>query len=484
MSTSAKQVSERRMIPNFYTDGDSPGLMSSMRSTCISLAKYWWMLALSVLVALCFAVIYTLSVTPEYGATASLYVTSSSGDNSQAAYQGSLASQMRVSSYSELADSDAVLARAIQLSGLDISVDDARESVSSRASVDTALFEVTAQATDPVSAVKLVDGVSRSITEYVSALETPAGGGVPLAKVTVVSPAAASNGAISPRVKETVLVAAFVGLFLGVAIALGYSRLVRRVSGYTELSAEVGLPLLSSIPTNANGSVLERWTVAGRESSSVVEAYRRLRLALRYSEFPGDSRSLLITSASADDGKSTTSANLSVCLAQEGFKVLLIDCDLRRGKLPGAFGVSAAFGVIDLVQGLADRSDVLQHTSIDGLDILAGGECPPDPLAALSSQKFSECLREFSIEYDWVIVDSPPLGSVADSLALAPLCDGVLLVVRDGRTRYADVRSSARDIFAVGANLLGVLLNDSKLRAGYYGYDVYNSTSVRDSGAG
>ena len=181
-------------------------------------------------------------------------------------------------------------------------------------------------------------------------------------------------------------------------------------------------------------------------------------------------RSLLVSSASQDEGKSTTLANLGVTFAQAGNRVVLVDCDLRRPTLHKLFGVPNDQGLTSML--LADQSAALPllDTPVEGLRLLPSGPPPPNPSELLGSKRLEAAIARLQQEADLLLFDSPPVLAVSDAAVLARKVDAVLLVVSAGRTKR-DQASRARQVFdRTGARILGVVLNNARLDASVYSY--------------
>jgi capsular exopolysaccharide synthesis family protein len=213
--------------------------------------------------------------------------------------------------------------------------------------------------------------------------------------------------------------------------------------------------------------------------STAAEAYRTLRTNLIFSQTGRALRSIIITSASPGEGKSTTSSNLAAAFAQQGMRVLLVDSDLRRPTLHTIFGTPREPGLTQVLVGQKALADVVQASSVPGLSLLTAGVLPPNPAELLGSPVMRDLLRTMGESYDMVILDTPPVMAASDSSVLASMVDGVVLVVRAGRTERSMAQQAVRQLTSVGARVLGAALNDPDRAvaayggAGYY-YYAYN----------
>lgn len=178
----------------------------------------------------------------------------------------------------------------------------------------------------------------------------------------------------------------------------------------------------------------------------------------------------MFTSPNSGEGKSTTCANLGVMMAQADKKVLLLDCDLRRPTLHNLFGLRNFRGMVDVLVGERSLQEVWQEP-VPGLKVVPVGTIPPNPAELLGSRRFSEFLSQVRQEFDYILVDSPPIGRVSDPAILAMQGDGVLLVLDAQDTRKRSLRQSVRNLEAVGAIVLGTVMNHVKgTKGSSYGY--------------
>ncbi len=204
--------------------------------------------------------------------------------------------------------------------------------------------------------------------------------------------------------------------------------------------------------------------------SPAAEAYRSLAANLQFAYGDRQLQTIGITSAAEGEGKSTTVANLALALAQSGRRVIVVDADLRRPGQHTLFGVLRDEGLANVLLG--DQTSLpLQETPSSGLRILASGPPPANPLEALASRRFDQVLALARAQADFVLVDTPPAGALADAAVLAPRLEGVLLVVSAGRTKRDLARRAREQLERVNANLLGVVLTDVRGGEKLYRYE-------------
>ncbi len=214
--------------------------------------------------------------------------------------------------------------------------------------------------------------------------------------------------------------------------------------------------------------------IVNNPKSGVAEAYRSLRTNIQFYNVGERVRRILVTSAGPSEGKSTTSANLAITFAQAGNRVIIIDCDLRRPFLHRVFQVSNLIGLTNVMVGESTLEEVLRPTEVPGLSVLTSGPIPPNPAEMLGAARMREVLEQLSDLADVIIIDSPPVIAVTDASVLAPLSDGVVLVVGSGTVNREMAQRAKAQLEAVRAKILGVVLNGVETNgSGYYYYYYY-----------
>lgn len=200
------------------------------------------------------------------------------------------------------------------------------------------------------------------------------------------------------------------------------------------------------------------------------EAYRMMRTNLFYASVDDPPKVVVITSAGPGEGKSTTAANLGVTLSEAGKNTLVVDSDLRKPMLHNYFGMSNMTGLVDILT-LERKPEDVWHEPMLKLKLITAGPPPLNPAELLSSQRFVEFLKQARQQFDYVLVDTPPVTVVTDSAVVAALGDGVLLVLDAQGTRKNSLRQSMRELEGVGARVLGTVLNNvASSEGGYAAY--------------
>lgn len=228
------------------------------------------------------------------------------------------------------------------------------------------------------------------------------------------------------------------------------------------------------------GEFSDRLVSLSDSGSQAAEAYRTLRTSLLYSVVDNPPRVIVLTSPGQKEGKSTTCANLAVALAQAEKSVVLIDGDLRKPVLHRIFDLRNGKGVVDALAG-AEPVENLWQSPVENLKVLTSGPVPPNPTELLGSERFARLLMELREVFDYVLIDAPPVQLVSDPAIVASQADGVILVLDSQSTRKLSARRSMRSLEAVGAKVLGTVMNNVKpSRDGTYGG--YSYSYAEDSG--
>jgi len=306
----------------------------------------------------------------------------------------------------------------------------------------------------------------------------------------IVDRAAPPTGPIEPNIPRNLMFAVVLGLASGVGLAFLLEGLDNTVRTTEQAQMISGLPSLGMIPLGSKaareGPNPKRLAIATskeavelvtqvRPQSQMAESYRALRTSLLLSNLGAPPKVIMVTSALPQEGKTTTSMNCAVVLAQKDVRVLLIDADLRRPSIHKNLGMGPHLGLSNVLTGTTTLEKAITHTAIlPNLDVLAAGSPPPNPAELLASSNMREMLAELREKYDHIIIDTPPSLSVTDAVVLSPRADAVMLVIRAEQTTKQALRR-ARDILAqVNAKVVGVLLNAVDLSSpDYYYYYEY-----------
>ena len=293
--------------------------------------------------------------------------------------------------------------------------------------------------------------------------------------LVVSEPAIVPEEPVRPHALTNTLLAAVIGAMLAVGAAFLIEYLDDTVKTPDDIERVSGLSTLGAIARLKDAGGTRQLIAWLRTQAPESEAYRTLRTNIQFSSVDKPIRTLLVTSSSPGEGKSTTTANLAVVLAQTNQKVIVVDTDLRRPVLHKVFGVPNNTGLTTalLAGGARTLEHHLQPTEIENLLLLPSGPVPPNPSELLGSHRMGQLIQTLAGEADIVIFDSPPVLAVTDAAVMARQVDGVLVVADAGRTKEGALANAVGDLQKTGANVLGVALNRLDPRRGYNYYYYY-----------
>jgi capsular exopolysaccharide synthesis family protein len=298
---------------------------------------------------------------------------------------------------------------------------------------------------------------------------------------------------IAPVAYQDIGMVLMLGVLLGVGLAYLAELSDKSFRSPEEVRRRLGLPIVGHIPFITADAEAERKRAAGepsidpmlvtyfRPKSLEAEAYRAVRTALYFATQGVGHKVIQVTSPNKSDGKSLMIANLAIMVAQSGKRVLLIDADLRRPRQHKIFGVESAVGLSGVLGSGAPATDAIQATCIAGLTILPCGPVPANPSELLTSPRFKELLEAMRNEYDYVLVDTPPLLAVTDPCIVAGRTDGLFLTIRLTRKGRPDAERARELLAGLHVKMLGVVVNGiSRGAAGIYSPNAYDYTETYD----
>ncbi len=312
--------------------------------------------------------------------------------------------------------------------------------------------------------------------------------------VLAYSPAELPSAPLRPHVARNIGIGALAGLVLAALFILSRRAFDLKVRSQQDIEAVTGKSVLGIIP-DAKELKLHREGAERLAGGPPAEAIRQLRTNLRFVDVDHPPRSIVITSPTPGDGKSTIAAQLARLISLSNEQVIIIDCDLRLPTQAKRFGVDGSVGLTQVLTGAVDVEEALVQTPLDGLRLLPAGGIPPNPSELLGSHMMQSLVRKLSTDHI-IILDAPPLLAVTDSALLGQAADGVILVTRQGVTHKAQVEQSARLLAQAQATLFGSVINKAPAKAmgeamygkgyGYSGSRAYRKYSTyygaKDSG--
>lgn len=450
------------------------------------LRRRWLTVVLLVVVALGLSTAYSLAATKQYESTTKIFVSAAgstgTGDDT---YAGALFTASRMKSYADLATSTDLLEQVVDELGLPVTVEELAGQITATVVPETFRLVLSVRDPDPKTAQNIARVTADRLVDYLTLLETPistTGDPQPQINATVTDPADFDDAAVSPRTGLNLVIAGVLGLVLGAALAVAREVLDRTVGSVEQVETMTKAPVLASVSFDQSIRKSPVLTDLGGFAPR-TEAFRVLRTNLQFLDLDQRPRSIVITSAVPGEGKTITSTNLAVALAQAGRRVLLVDGDLRRPRVASVLGLDAAVGLTTVLVGSTELKEAIQVHEPSGLHLLSSGAKPPNPTEILQSRVTKDLVLELQDLYDMVIIDAPPLLPVADASVLATIADGAIVVTRHGHTSREQLEAAVSRLDRVGARLFGVVLNMVRRRAGADPYHYYYSDDAPASGS-
>jgi capsular exopolysaccharide synthesis family protein len=301
--------------------------------------------------------------------------------------------------------------------------------------------------------------------------------------VRVLERAIVPTSPIRPKPVQNLTMGLILGVGVGIALAFGIEALDNTLKTQTDVEQFLGVPVLGLVPVIGgapepaealNDNMRQRDLGVFLDPKSVAaECCRSIRTNILFMSPDRPIRTMVVTSPSPQEGKTTTAINLGVTMAEAGGRVLLIDTDMRRPRLHRSFGVGNQTGISTVIVGKATLEEAIKHTDVPNLDVLPCGPVPPNPSELLHTDRFAVVLADCAKLYDRVILDSPPTSAVTDPAVLGNLADGVVMIIKAGETTRDSAIHARRQLMSAKARLVGVVVNAIDFSNPAYGYEYY-----------
>jgi len=432
--------------------------------------KYWWLVLLMTGLCVGASIVLTYTATPQYESSVTFFV-STSANADGTALQADQYAQRRVNSYVGLLTSEKLAQSVIDNAHLDMTVSQVTGSIAAAADLNTVLLTATVTNSSPERSLAIATAISTQFGQMVAQLDnhgSPENANVVL---NVVSGPTLNPVPVSPRKTLNIGLGVLLGLALGLAAAILREVLDNTVRSPQVLRTMSEAPVLGVIAAD-RGSKKSPLIVDNHARSVRAEAFRQLRTNLQFIDAARPVGVLVVTSSIANEGKSTTAINLAVSFSDSGRRVLLIEADLRRPRVAEYLDLEGAVGLTNVLVGQAAIDDVLQPWGRGGLTVLPSGTIPPNPSELMGSPLMAELIIQLRKSFDMIIIDTPPVLPVTDAAVASRLVDGVVLVVRYGKTTRNQVSTALRSLTAVDARVLGTVLTMSPVK-GAEAYSAY-----------
>ncbi|MEJ5929234.1 polysaccharide biosynthesis tyrosine autokinase [Corynebacterium sp. H128] len=439
------------------------------------LFKHWMIIVIVTVLGLLVGLGYSLIATEKYQSRTQLYVSVRSQDGTTGELaQGATYSRQIVNSYVDVIRSSVVLDPVVEELALDISSTELASKVTAVSPKQTALINVTVTDTSPEDAAKIANSIGESFKRVVqSNLETDVKTGISPINLTTTQVAETPTAPVSPNLIKNLIIGILAGFLLGFGIAILRNVLDTRIHSLDDVRDITSIPLLGGVIDDPNAKQ-NPLVIRTKPYSPRSESFRALRTNLQFVNVDKEASIFVMTSPNPGEGKSTTSANLALAIAETGAKVALIEADLRLPMVHKYMNVEGAAGLTDVLIGKADVEDVLQRWGRTNLYFLPAGRIPPNPSELLSSSAMNAVLEELGEEFDFIIIDAPPVLSVTDAAVIGHGKTGILVAVASGSTQKMELQGALNALNNAGANVVGIIVTMLQQNAaGRYGYGNY-----------
>lgn len=422
------------------------------------LRKSWIVIALLVLLGGGVGYAQAAASAPVYRSSSSVYVSLARGNTVSELVQGATYTQNLVLSFVQLATMPVVLDSVINELDLTTTTSDLSSSIQVQSPLNTMIIEIAVDNPDAQQAADIANSVARNLAKTVGSLSPTSANGAASLEMTIVAQAQPSMTPFSPRPRFSGAAGAAVGLALGVLIAIARTQLDNRIRTAKDLPSSPSRVSLGQIPFDP---ALRRRALSLLDAphSLLAESYRRLRTNLQFLDASRPLRSLVVTSSVVGEGKSTTTVNLALIMAEKGARVLLVDADLRSPSIARICGIEPEVGLSTVLIREAKLDEVAQPWGAPGLDVIVAGRIPPNPSQLIDSPAMDDFLKSATERYDLVILDTAPLLALTDAVVLSRRTDGALVVARSRKIRRPVLVDALASLDAAGAVCLGVLVN-------------------------
>lgn len=416
-----------------------------------------WPLALALTVfGLAIGIGLTAATTKVYQANVQIFVATSAGATASELSAGNTFTSDRVQSYTAIANSPAVTGAVIKTLSLNLSQPQLSSKISADAPQNKVLINLHVTDHSPQQAARLANAVAAQFDTIVESTEQTDSKGKSVVKLTVIHPATVPGSPIKPSRIINVGLGLVLGLLVGLGVVILRDVLDNTVKGPQDFE-ELGVPVLGYVPFDKRTS---KTPIAfrGDPHSARSEAYRQLRTNLQFVNIDHAPRVIAVTSAIPGEGKTTTALNLAAALAEGGFRVCLIEADLRRPTLAKTLGLVGDVGFTTALIGKARVETVLQNAGRN-LAVLTSGPVPPNPSELLISDQARVIIKTIAEKVDYTIIDTAPLLPVADGAEIAAIADATIVVHHAGKSTREQAARSVEALAKVGEKPVGVVLN-------------------------
>ena len=440
------------------------------------LRKYWALVVVTTVLGIAAALGLSWLATPEYQSKTQLYVSvRSDGGNTGDLVQGANYSRQIVNSYVSVVSSGAVLDPVVEELGLDMTGSQLADHITAASPSDSALIDITASSSSAEESAEIAEAVGESFKNVVQTQLEPEVNGASPISLTTTQNALVPKSPVSPNLLVNIALGLLIGFAVGYGAAILRTVLDRRIYTSEDLAQITVKPVLGEIIDDPEADK-NRIIVSAKPQSPRAESFRSLRTNLQFLNVGSKKRVFVVTSSKPGEGKSTTTLNLAAAISQTGSSVVVVEGDLRLPTFAKYLDIEGGAGLTDVLIGRAELSDVLQRWGRNPFYVLPAGRTPPNPSELLGSDEMKQTLETLRDQFDYVIVDAPPVLAVTDAVVLGKLSTGLLMVVATGLTTKQELEHSLQVLETAAATVLGLVATrtppkkEGRYSYGQYGY--------------
>lgn len=463
----------------------------SMKEIIALLTKRFVLIALCTLAGLAtFFIINRYVTKPSYTASVQMYVSSTETATTANLNELNYAQKV-VTTYINFLQTKVFYKQVIEESHMNYTQAQLKKMTTIQSVNNTEIFQISVTSYDPEDSYQLVAAMQIVAPKLIKNIKNTA-------DISVVDPVVFSTIPTGPNIILNTFLGGIIGFLLSVLALFLWEMVDVNVKNQEDLIKKYQIPILGTIPNyelhQKRSYLLSKLNPFHHKHRKQVridklinedtkfilsEAYKALRTNLRYTLRREGCKKVLFNSPIPEEGKSTTCTNVGITIAQTGARVLILDCDLRKGRLHIFYNIKSTPGISDILSGMYNEKDAIQDTAYANLQVITMGAIPPNPTELLASTQMEELLKKLEKNYDYILIDSPPVNVVSDALSLVKLVDGVVIVVRENITSHPNIANAITKYQFVETKILGFVLNGvsmtqgNKSKSKYYAY--YNS---------